>query len=173
VDGKRAYERARAGEEVNLPPRPVTIHELELEAFEGDRAVISMRCSSGTYVRSLARDLGRAAGSCASLSALERSSIGPFTLESAVSAEEFDPQRDLGRLDPELAAALGLRTARLPDSAFRSFQNGGVVGSAALEELSPRSGCPTAVFDSKGDFIGLVDASGERLVYQFVVRKEA
>lgn len=172
VDGKRAYERARAGEEVDLPARPVTIYELALESFETESAVISMRCSSGTYVRSLARDLARAAGSCASLAALERSSIGPFTLETAVRPEDFDPERDLRRLDPGLAAALGLRAARLPDSAFRSFQNGGVVGSAALEELSPRSGCPTAVFDSKGDFIGLVDASGERLAYQFVVRKE-
>lgn len=173
VDGKRAYERARAGEEMDLPPRPVTIHELELESFEGDRAVISMRCSSGTYVRSLARDLGRAAGSCASLSSLERSSIGPFALDSAVLAEAFDPGRDLRLLEPGLAVALGLGAARLPDSAFKAFQNGGAVESSALEGLSPPCGSSTAVFDSRGAFIGLVDASGKRLAYRFVLRREA
>jgi tRNA pseudouridine55 synthase len=173
VGGKRAYERARAGEDLELPPRPVSVFELELESFEGDRAVVSMRCSSGTYVRSLARDLGRAAGSCASLSALERSSIGPFALDSAVLAEAFDPGRDLRLLEPGLAASLGLGAARLPDSAFKSFQNGGVLESAALEKLCPSSGSATAVFDSKGVFIGLVDASGQRLVYHFVVRREA
>lgn len=182
VDGKRAYELARAGTELELPARPVTIYGLELLDFEGDRARLSVSCSSGTYIRSLARDLGAASGSCASLSALERSSIGPFSLAEAVEAEDFDPDRDLRALDPGLARALGLAAASLPDSELRAFQNGGSVPSSALLELcpsaaaaTPRAGdrAQTAVFDGRGAFIGLVDARSERLVYRFVLRKDA
>lgn len=79
VDGVRAYELVRQGKTVELPPRLVTIHSLEMlpESHEGD-PVFRLRCSKGTYVRSLARDLGEALGSPACVSLLRRTAIGPW-----------------------------------------------------------------------------------------------
>jgi tRNA pseudouridine55 synthase len=89
VGGRRAYAMARAGEAVELAPRLVTIHRLDLISWDGtdpDRpiAVIDVACSAGTYVRALARDLGEAVGSAGYLGALIRMASGPFTLDSAV-----------------------------------------------------------------------------------------
>src|SRR5699024_6314899 len=102
VDGKRAYERVRDGEHVELAPRPVTVHRFELlnlrrtgDSIELDALV---ECSSGTYVRALARDLGAALGVGGHLNRLRRTTVGPFTLSGARTLEQFDaePQLTLG-----------------------------------------------------------------------------
>jgi tRNA pseudouridine55 synthase len=87
VDGKRAYARVRAGEEVDLPARTVTVHELLVtDVRPGEDAVdvdVSVRCSSGTYIRAIARDLGAALGVGGHLTMLRRTAVGPFTLADA------------------------------------------------------------------------------------------
>lgn len=98
VDGKRAYAMVRAGEDVELKARPVTIHELvvhdvrpgELEPGETLDVDISVRCSSGTYIRAIARDLGAALGVGGHLTALRRTAVGPYTLEHARTLEQLD-----------------------------------------------------------------------------------
>ncbi|GAA1524424.1 tRNA pseudouridine(55) synthase TruB [Nocardioides humi] len=89
VDGKRAYQRVRDGEEVELEARPVTVHELTVldqrvvgELLDVD---IRVRCSSGTYIRAIARDVGAALGVGGHLTALRRTAVGPFTLDGAVT----------------------------------------------------------------------------------------
>jgi len=94
VGGRRAYALARAGETVLLPTREVTIHALDLVSWDPsdpDRpvAILEVACSAGTYVRSLARDLGEAVGSAAYLGALTRTASGPFRLEDAVALDEL------------------------------------------------------------------------------------
>lgn len=94
VDGRRAYELAREGREVELKPARVRIEGIVLSAFEGtDGAVASCRmhvtCGGGTYVRSLARDLARASGSAAHLTALRRERAGVFTLANAIPLERL------------------------------------------------------------------------------------
>ncbi len=94
-DGKRAYELARKGEKVDLPPREVHIHELELARWDPPRFDLHMACSKGTYVRSLVRDLGDALGCGATLAALRRLRSGAFDLEAAVPLDEVrDRVRD-------------------------------------------------------------------------------
>ncbi|EIM76759.1 tRNA pseudouridine synthase B [Nitritalea halalkaliphila LW7] len=83
VDGKRVYASARKGEEVELQPRPVQIFELELLAFSLPEIKLRIRCSKGTYIRSLARDIGEALGVGAYMSALVRTAIGAYTLADA------------------------------------------------------------------------------------------
>lgn len=87
VDGKRAYALARAGEEVELKARRVTIHEIEADGFRGEGGFLDLdirvRCSSGTYIRAIARDLGAALGVGGHLTALRRHAVGPFTLDGA------------------------------------------------------------------------------------------
>jgi tRNA pseudouridine55 synthase len=89
VDGKRAYDRVRAGEEVELRPRTVRIDAIDVHEVDGDDVRISVRCSSGTYIRAIARDLGAALGVGGHLTALRRTSVGPFRLAEARSLDEL------------------------------------------------------------------------------------
>lgn len=88
-DGKKLYELARAGKEVKLEPRPVTIHQFEITAIRLPVVEFRVVCSTGTYIRSLAMDFGQALGCGAHLSSLCRTRIGAFRLEDALSVEEF------------------------------------------------------------------------------------
>jgi len=89
VDGQRAYQRVRAGEDVQLPARPVTIHALEVHAVRGAEVDISVRCSSGTYIRAIARDLGAQLGVGGHLTALRRTAVGAFDLAGASTLEQL------------------------------------------------------------------------------------
>jgi tRNA pseudouridine55 synthase len=84
TDGERAYTRARRGERVALPARPVRIDSIVVERLEGTLLTLLVTCGKGTYIRSLARDLGEALGCGAHLSALRRLASGPFAVEQAV-----------------------------------------------------------------------------------------
>tara|TARA_R110002124_G_C8969512_1_gene514886 strand:+ start:5173 stop:5910 length:738 start_codon:yes stop_codon:yes gene_type:complete len=90
VGGKRSYELARRGEAVELAARPVTIHGHQIISFEDDKLIVSITCSKGTYVRSIAHDLGIALGSRGHLSALERTAIGEFSSKKALSPQKID-----------------------------------------------------------------------------------
>jgi tRNA pseudouridine55 synthase len=113
VGGKRAYELARAGEIDRLEPRPVIIHELRIERYAWPSLVLDVRCGKGTYIRSLARDIGRALGVGGMLWGLRRTGVGRFDVGDAV------PMRDLPRtltradlrVTPEVEAILERRRA--------------------------------------------------------------
>lgn len=89
VDGKRAYNLARAGKEVELKPRPIVIHEFELTEIALPSVSFRIVCSKGTYIRSIARDFGLALNSGAHLTALRRTRIGTFLVDKALSPQEF------------------------------------------------------------------------------------
>ncbi len=88
VDGKRAYKLARAGETPVMKPRTVTIHNLKIENYEYPELKILVECSSGTYIRTLAEDIGKSLGTGAYLTALRRTKIGGYRLEDARRIEE-------------------------------------------------------------------------------------
>jgi tRNA pseudouridine55 synthase len=91
VAGERAYDLARDGETVELAPRPVSIHHLELvEMPDADHAVLAAECGKGTYVRSLARDLGRMLGAHGHVSALRRNRVGPFGQSDMIPLEQLE-----------------------------------------------------------------------------------
>ncbi|HZP70204.1 MAG TPA: tRNA pseudouridine(55) synthase TruB [Pseudolabrys sp.] len=91
VDGERAYDLARDGEQVELAPRPVEIARLTLvDVPDRGHAVLEAECGKGTYVRSLARDIGRALGCFGHVSALRRSAVGPFDEETMISLEQLE-----------------------------------------------------------------------------------
>ena len=100
IAGDRAYDLARAGEVVDLVPRAVTIHELVIVSDDGTSSTFEARCGKGTYVRAIARDLGRALGCFGHVTALRRTRVGPFGEADAVTLASLD--------DPE-AAACALR----------------------------------------------------------------
>jgi tRNA pseudouridine55 synthase len=109
VDGKRAYQRVRAGEEVVLSPRPVVVHRFDVLALRRvERATeldVLVDCSSGTYVRALARDLGAGLGVGGHLTALRRTQVGPFGLRHARTLEQLADGPELS-LDLDGAVAL-------------------------------------------------------------------
>jgi tRNA pseudouridine55 synthase len=155
VDGKRAYELARAGESVELKARPVTIHELVVHGIrrggETVDADVSVRCSSGTYVRAIARDVGAALGVGAHLTALRRTAVGPYGLGLARTLEE------LGESFALLPIA-GAARAAFPAYDLDETQAGHVrVGrklALGLEGL-------TAVFAPDGQFLALYEPTGD------------
>lgn len=103
VDGKRAYTLARKGQEVTLAPRPVTIHQFDLKELQGPEVTFQVDCSKGTYIRSLAHDLGQALGCGAYLSSLQRDRIGSFNLENALHIQDVtnwvgDPNKQIESL---------------------------------------------------------------------------
>ena len=91
-DGKRLYEHARAGEEVEIAFRKTTIHEFEITRIALPEIDFRVKCSKGTYIRSLAFDFGKALNSGAYLSVLRRTKIGDFSVENGIMPEEFEQQ---------------------------------------------------------------------------------
>lgn len=175
VGGRRAYAMARAGEAVELAPRDVTIHRLDILEWDGSDAerpiaVIDVECSAGTYVRSLARDLGEAVGSAAYLGALVRTASGPFTLEGAVS---LDTARDAAAAGPaELAGLL------LPIDAGLDDMPELIVGPADAAALSRGqfvkvgaevADVPTRIRDDSGRLIAIGAMRNGRLAPEKVL----
>jgi tRNA pseudouridine55 synthase len=88
IDGERAYDLARDGETVELGPRPIEVHRLELaEMLDADHSVFAAECGKGAYVRALARDMGRALGCFGHVVALRRTAVGPFTEDVAIGLD--------------------------------------------------------------------------------------
>ncbi len=102
INGERAYNLAREGEEVIIEPRTVTIHRLEMIEFSEDRATFECECGKGTYVRALARDIGRQLGCFGHITQLRRTAVGPFNANDLVLLEELTQlEGDLAALDAE------------------------------------------------------------------------
>ena len=164
VDGERAYARVRRGENLELVARPVTIHRLELLGWEpaSGRLELELRCSAGTYVRALARDLGAALGCGGALAQLRRTEALGFGLEQAVSLDALDAGGPGGSPPPLLDPLVPLRhLARHQLSPAE--QEGWRCGRApllpdALGELAPDS--PVVVLDPDGNLAGMAHAAG-------------
>lgn len=90
LDGRRAYDMARRGENVELKPREVVIHKLELTASDKDGATFSVNCGKGTYVRSLARDIAEKLGTKGHVTALKRTKVGSFSIKDAILLENLE-----------------------------------------------------------------------------------
>lgn len=89
IKGKRAYELAREGLKPKIEPKKITIHQLELISFENNKGIFFIECSKGTYIRSLARDMGKGLNTGACMTALKRTQIGEYSLENALTVKQF------------------------------------------------------------------------------------
>ncbi len=138
VDGRRLHELAREGREVPRRPRKVTIHSLELDDFADGRFGLEVHCSKGTYIRTLAMDIGRALGCGAHLDALRRSASGPFGLSDAVTLDALeaeDPDQRRGMLLPIESAFPSLARIELGAEGVRAIRHGQAV--VAPERVAP------------------------------------
>jgi len=95
IDGERAYDRARDGETIVMEPREITVHSLRLSSAEPDLAMLEAECGKGTYVRSIARDLGRMLGCFGHVVLLVRTRVGPFTIENSTGLDDLAERPEL------------------------------------------------------------------------------
>ena len=151
VDGKRAYQRVRAGEEVELRARPVTIHALDVldirRAGETVDVDVSVTCSSGTYIRAIARDLGARLGVGGHLTALRRTAVGSFGLDAARTLDELAEELSLVSMTE---AARGTFPVRELDDDQAADVRFGRRLDVELDGL-------TAVFAPDGEFLALYE----------------
>lgn len=154
VAGRRAYQRVRAGEDVHLPPRQVTVHELVAREVRREQtsdgcevldADVFVRCSTGTYVRAIARDLGERLGVGGHLTALRRLSVGPFEIGEAASLESLAHQ--FAMLDLDTVARRCFPTVALTSTAATAVRHGRPL-AIGLDTVS-------ALLDPDGRFLAL------------------
>lgn len=159
IDGKRSYARAREGEDFEIPARPVTVSSFtlhahrETEAEDGTPVLdldVTVVCSSGTYIRALARDLGAGLGVGGHLTALRRTRVGPYGLAAARTLPQLEESLQV----MPIAEAAGAAFPRwdLDADRARLLGNGVRIGMPAREEAGP-----VAVFGPEGRFLALVE----------------
>jgi len=159
-DGRPLYELAREGQVVDRAARRVVISSLRLLQFEPGTFRIEVACSKGTYIRTLAEDIARAAGQCAHLSGLRRTSAGPFALTDARTFAELDQlAADAGEagidawLLPLARAASGLETMRVDPGQASAL----AAGRCITIEKRSESRDPLAILDQSGRLLGLAE----------------
>jgi tRNA pseudouridine55 synthase len=172
--GRRLHELARAGQEVERAPRPVSIARFELLDFAPPRARFAVDCSKGTYVRSLVADLGEALGCGAHLTALRRTRSGPFGLDLAVPLVDLTPDvlNLPGRLVPPARALAHLPQISLSAGQARAAETGKPM---LWKDLSPDpapSG-PICFITPGGELLALVEVEGGRVRYRRVLAVQA
>jgi tRNA pseudouridine55 synthase len=158
VDGRRLYEYARAGEEVERPAREISVEALGRVDLEGGDLRVRVECSKGTYVRTLAQDIGAKLGCGAHLVALRRTGVGAFTLDEAVTFEALEADGEARArarlLPPEALAASLARLDATAEEALR-FGHGRIIERA----LAPAG--EVAVYAPGGRFLGVGACLGE------------
>lgn len=156
IDGKRSYKRVREGEEVALPARRVTVRELTVLGTRREPGLVDLDvrvvCSSGTYVRALARDLGAALGVGGHLTSLRRTHVGPYTLDVARTLDEL--AEDFSVLPIAEAARSAFPVRDVGEDDARVVSHGGRLPAT---EAGPG---PVAVFGPDGTFLALVEDHG-------------
>ena len=166
VNGERAYARVRSGEEVKLAARPVTIHRFEVheirpvrdgEALDVD---VTVECSSGTYIRALARDLGDALGVGGHLTALRRTQVGPYTLDQAHTLEQLAETLDVLEISDAARALMPNRELSEAETTEISFGRRIAAGAAAGTPEAATADKPAAAFAPDGSLVALLADAG-------------
>jgi tRNA pseudouridine55 synthase len=153
IKGQRAYARVRKGEEVELAARPVTVSRFDLLATRREAGTLDLdvdvECSSGTYVRALARDLGAGLKVGGHLTALRRTAVGGFTLAEASTLEDLAARPQPVNLEISAAAARLLPRRDATDAESRTLRHGGPLSTVGIAG-------PYAVFDPAGEVLAVV-----------------
>jgi tRNA pseudouridine55 synthase len=169
VAGRRAHERVRAGEAVELAARPVTVHELRVDSVRrGDGHVdvdVVLRCSSGTYVRAVARDVGSVLGVGGHLSALRRTAVGPVDVREATPLVDLEEAGTLPVVPMAEAVARFFPVVEVDETGARDVGHGRPLDlpPARDEQLAAADERPVAVLGPDGSFLALYRPGAEGL----------
>ncbi len=168
VNGERAYARVRSGEDVKLAARPVTIHRFEVHAIRPDAAAgsavvdvdVTVECSSGTYIRALARDLGDALGVGGHLTALRRTHVGPYSLDQARTLEELAEELEVLEMSQAARALMPNRELTAEETTEISFGRRIAAGADPGSSGSATAEHPAAAFAPDGSLVALLADAG-------------
>jgi tRNA pseudouridine55 synthase len=166
VNGERSYARVRSGEEVKLTARPVTIHRFEVHGLRpatGGATLdvdVTVECSSGTYIRALARDLGNALGVGGHLTALRRTQVGPYTLDQAHTLEQLAEELDVLEMSQAARALMPNRELSDEETTEISFGRRIAAGPAAGTADAATADAPAAAFAPDGTLVALLADAG-------------
>jgi tRNA pseudouridine55 synthase len=165
-DGVPLHRLARRGEEVERDPKRVTIHRIELLRFDSPEVEISVECGPGTYVRTLAADLGARLGCGGFLQSLRRLRSGPFDITHAVTLEQLEEDSRAGKHDTHLirpAVAMKLPEVRIGEEAARRLGNGGDVSPGS--ELRRAPGSRVIISSESGELLALAELRADRRLW--------
>jgi tRNA pseudouridine55 synthase len=176
VAGERLYRAAREGREVERTPVSITVHSLDLivppaDAEDGTRSfAIRVKCSSGTYVRTLAHDIGARLGVGAHLSELRRTAVGPFGIEAAFKLEELEARRDEGTL-ANVVVSPSEMLAHLPSVNLSAEGIEAITHGRSVETELRQSEPAVRICDENGDLVavGSFDVESRRLKPRIVL----
>lgn len=157
INGRRAYELARSGQEIEIPSRRVKVYSLELTGISGDSWNFCMRCAPGTYVRSIARDIAYSLGTLATVGMIRRTQSGIFSIKNAYTLDFlenlFNNGGDVGEYLAPVDFGLGdIPVLNLDDKSTKLYRNGGFV------KVGNTDGLYRVYFDNK--FVGIGTVSG-------------
>lgn len=153
VDGRRAYSLARKGELVDLQARPVEVFSIELTRFQPPELELEICCGSGTYIRSIGRDLGEALGCGAVMTSLRRLKVGPFDVESALSIEDLDVGSLQTALRPPLDAVADLPRRTITPQEIQSVRQGKIIPAGPIEY--PGNSLEVVLVDQNCQLVGI------------------
>ncbi len=156
VEGKRAYALARQGKEVHLEARPIEIYALEIVSYDHPELVLDIRCGSGTYVRSLGRDIAKAVGTSAVMSALVRTEIGPFHLADAVSPGHLQRETIAAHLLPPQAALAALPQVVLTPTEWEELRHGRPIVARLDQDPSLVDDAEAVALNSEGGLLAVL-----------------
>lgn len=163
VNGKKLYELARAGREVERTPRPVTVYSLRILEENHPRYTMQISCSKGTYIRTLCHDIGGRLGCGGVMESLVRTRVGEFTLENAHTLEEIQSISEAGRLRewilPVESVFSEMRSLAVAEKGFKSLQNGNQLTLLQLKntdkEFTPEDGEQFRIYSHQNVFFGI------------------
>jgi len=180
INGHRAHELARSGQNPEMVTRSVRIHSLELQSFDGNDARIKVICSKGTYVRSLARDIALACSSRAHLVTLKRTAVAGFSLDEAIDPDAITQsdtdvaaqekycliRQHLHPVDEKAFEALNLPSIRVTDDIARCLRTGRTIEPSWINEFKEIKSL--GIFSLNGVLLAIISATEGRYSYEFV-----
>lgn len=167
IEGKKLYELAREGREVERVPRRVTVYEIEVLHMELPRVRLRVACSKGTYIRTLCHDIGKLLGCGGAMEFLKRTRAGGFTAEQAVTLAELEELAKEGRA-AQMILPVDKVFERLPALHVRKeytrlIKNGNAfAGGQAEEEIPDMEGAQARIYDTDGKFYGIYEYDPEK-----------
>ena len=168
VDGKKLYELAHAGKEVERKARPVKILDICVEETALPRVTMTVSCTKGTYIRTLCYDIGRKLGCGGCMESLLRTRVGQFELKDSLTLSEIERQRDSGGLADHIlsvdAVFQDYPALTMKEEFDRLVHNGNAFRRSQAEGDFPVQGSPVRVYDSQGRFIGIYAMDREKHV---------
>jgi tRNA pseudouridine55 synthase len=151
VEGRRSYDLARAGKEVALAPRPVTVHSLTILEYQYPQLLLDINCGGGTYVRTLGRELAERVGTGAVMSALERTAIGPFHVSQAIDPDALQTEMIAESLSSPQTALAALPTIIVDEQQQKRLANG-----LTIETAETATAEEIAAIDSTGRLVAIL-----------------